>query len=145
MTTQVNRIRTLVTIACSDRNDLFGLPPMSDGQVTPEDVVRLKTTGPWLSTYGESLYGVRGGPIAAGRWGGSVSKGKVVYLHVFDWPAEQLQLPLLPKKIVAASALTGGQVSVKQDGQFLLISLPAAQRDATDTIIKLELEEPINP
>jgi hypothetical protein len=48
-----------------------------------------------------------------------------------------------PKKIVAASVLTGGQVSVKQDGQELLISLPAAQRDKIDTTIKLELEESI--
>ncbi|MCX6873305.1 MAG: DUF5703 domain-containing protein [Verrucomicrobia bacterium] len=143
MTTQANRIRTLVSVACADRNKLFGLSPMADGQVMPEDVARLKTTGPWLAKYGESLYGVCGGPFAAGRWGGSVSKGKVVYLHVLDWPGEQLHLPPLPKKIVAATVLTGGQVSVKQDGQDLLISLPAAQRDQIDTIIKLELEGPI--
>ena len=53
------------------------------------------------------------------------------------------QLPALPKKIVAASVLTGGQVTVKEDGQDLLITLPAAQRDKIDTIIKLELEGPM--
>ena len=143
MTTLANRVRTLVSIACADRNDLFGLPPMPDGQVTPEDVPRLKTTGPWLAQYGESLYGVRSGPFAAGRWGGSVVRGKVIYLHVLDWPGEQLKLPAPPKKIVASSVLTAGQVSVKEDGRDLLISLPAAQRDKVDTIIRLELEEPI--
>ena len=143
MSTQANRIRTLVSVTCTDRNNLFGLPPMPDGQASPEDVARLKTTGPWLAQYGESLYGVRAGPFAAGRWGGSVSKGKAVYLHVLDWPGEQLKLPALQKKIVAASVLTGGQVSVKENGHDLLISLPAAQRDKVDTIIKLELEDPI--
>ena len=143
MTTQANRIRTLVSIACADRNHLFGLPPMPDGQVTPADVARLKTTGPWLARYGESLYGVRGGPFAAGRWGGSVFKDRIVYLHVLDWPGEQLKLPALPKKIVAASVLTGGQVSIKEDGHDLLISLSPAQRDKVDTIIKLELQGPI--
>jgi hypothetical protein len=142
MTALANRIRTLVSIACADRNDLFDLPPMPDGQVTPGDVARLKTTGPWLARYGESLYGVRGGPFAPGQWGGSVSKDKIVYLHVLDWPGEQLKLPALPKKIVAASVLTGGQVSVKEDGHDLLISLPAAQRDKLDTIIKLEIPNP---
>ena len=143
MTTLANRIRTLVSIACTDRNDRFGLPPMPDGQVTPEDVARLKTTGPWLAQYGESLYGVRSGPFAAGRWGGSVVRGKIIYLHVLDWPGEQLKLPAPSKKIVAASVLTGGQVSVKEDGLDLLISLPAAQWDKVDTIIRLELEEPL--
>jgi hypothetical protein len=143
MTTLANRIRTLVSVACADRNKLFGLSPMADGQVMPEDIAGLKTTGPWLAKYGESLDGVCGGPLAAGRWGGSVAKGKVVYIHVLEWPGEQLQLPSLPKKIVAASVLTGGQVRVKQDGQDLLITLPAAQRDKIDTIIKLELEGPI--
>ncbi len=143
MTTLANRVRTLVSIAGTDRNNLFGLPPMPDGQVTAEDVARLKTTGPWLAQYGESLYGVRSGPFAAGRWGGSVVRGKIVYLHVLDWPGEQLKLPAPSKKIVASSVLTGGQVSVKEDGRDLLISLPAAQRDKVDTIIRLELEEPL--
>jgi hypothetical protein len=143
MTTLAHRVRTLVSIACADRNSLFGLPPMADGLVTSEDVARLKTSGPWLAKYGESLYGFRGGPLAAGCWGGSVVKGNVVYIHVLDWPGEQLRLPALPKKIIAASSLTGGRVSVKEQGADLLLSLPAAQRDKIDTIIKLELEEPI--
>jgi len=143
MTTRANRVRNLVSIACADRNYLFGLPPMPDGLVMPADVARLKTTGPWLARYGESLDGVRGGPFAAGRWGGSVFKDRIVYLHVLDWPGEQLKLPALSKKIVAASVLTGGQASIKEDGHDLLISLPPAERDKVDTIIKLELQGPI--
>jgi hypothetical protein len=39
--------------------------------------------------------------------------------------------------------LTGGQVSLKVAGRELSISLPAAQRDRVDTIIRLEFEEPL--
>lgn len=140
MTTLANRVRTLVSIACNDRNELFGLPPMADGQVTTEDVVRLKTTGPWLAKYGESLYGVSNGPFAAGAWGGSVCRDNIVYLHVLDLQVEELKLPALQKKIVAASVLTGGKVRVMEKGPDLLISLYSG-RDQVDTIVKLELEQ----
>ena len=46
MSSLENRIRTLVGVACADRNYLFGLPPMLDGLPKPG-----KTTGPgWRST-----------------------------------------------------------------------------------------------
>ena len=54
MSTLENRIRTLVGMACADRNYLFGLPPMLDGLPKPG-----KTTGPWLAKYGESVTGTK--------------------------------------------------------------------------------------
>ena len=50
MSSLENRIRTLVDVACADRNYLFDLPPMLDGQPKPG-----KTTGAWLEKYGESV------------------------------------------------------------------------------------------
>jgi len=141
MTTLAKRVRTLVSIACSDRNEMFGLPPMIDGQVTSADIVRLKTTGPWLAKYGESLYGVRSGPFAAGRWGGSVVRDNVIYLHILDWPGNELRLGAPPQKIVASSVLTGGTVTVREEDGTLVIGLRGVRKDEVDTIVKLTTED----
>ena len=88
-----NRIRTLVGVACADRNYLFGLPPMLDGLPKPG-----KTTGAWLAKYAESVTGVRAGP-----WPGCVYRGNTVYVHTLDGAAAP---PPIPAKLVSRTFLT---------------------------------------
>lgn len=85
-----NRIATLVAVACADRNYLFGLPPMLDGQPGPG-----KTTAPWLAKYGESVTGVRAGP-----WPGCVFRGNIVYVHG-DAPN-----PVIPARLTSTRQLS---------------------------------------
>ena len=145
MSTRSNRVRTLVAVACADRNYLFDLPPMLDGRATPDDVQRLKTTGPWLAQYGESLYDTKSGPYAPGQWGGSVFKGPDVYLHILNWPADKLQLPPIPRTLVASKCLTGGKIEVVQTAHGLTVSADKPSRNSLDTIVKLEFDGDIEP
>ncbi|MDD5708808.1 MAG: DUF5703 domain-containing protein, partial [Kiritimatiellae bacterium] len=140
MSSPAHRIRTMVDVACADRNRLFGLPPMLDGQACPADVKRLKTTGPWLARYGESLYGTTGGPFDAGTWGGSTCKGSVVYLHILNEPDNTLTLPWNGPRVVAAQCLTGGQPEIMQTGSAITIAIPKTRRHAIDTIVKLQFD-----
>lgn len=87
------RIRTLVNVACNDRNYLFGLPPMLDGIPTPG-----KTTGAWLAKHGESLTGTRAGP-----WSGCAFRSNVVYVLALGGSP---QIPSLPAKLVSKRFLT---------------------------------------
>jgi len=89
-----NRIRTLVEVACNDRNYLFGLPPMLDGlpQSGP-------TTAKWLAKYGESLTGTKAGPAP-----GCVFRDRTVYVHVL---AGEPKIPVIPAKLVKQQLLTG--------------------------------------
>ena len=93
MSSLENRVRNLVSVACSDRNYLFGLPPMLDGLPTPG-----KTTGPWLAKYGESLAGVRAGP-----WPGCVFRGNIVYVHALEGLPI---IPAIPAKLISKNFLT---------------------------------------
>ena len=83
-----NRIRTLVSVACNDRNYLFGLPPMLDGLPNPGP-----TTSAWLAKYGESLTGT-----IAGTWPGCTVRSNVVYVHALDGKP---QIPKIPAKLIA--------------------------------------------
>jgi alpha-L-fucosidase len=157
-----NAIQMLVACAVGDGNLALNTNPMPDGQIEPRQVESFRKIGQWLKRYGESIYGTRGGPFVApdmgkrnfnddlvrfvlpggGWWGGATHKGNAIYLHILRWPADTVTLPAMKRKIVKTSVLTGGEATIRQTGAGIEVSVPAAQRDACDTIVKLELDGP---
>ena len=137
-------IQLLAKVAGRDGNLLMNVGPDQNGRIDALQVQRLREIGAWLGKYGESIYATRGGPFLPGDWGTSTHRDKTIYLHVLKWPADQLVLPAIPAKVIHASVLTGGKVSVSQDDQAVKISLPAAARDEMDTVIVLELDSTAN-
>jgi alpha-L-fucosidase len=151
-------LRLLVACAVGDGNLALNTNPMPDGRIEPRQVESFRQIGRWLKQYGESIYRTRGGPFVApggGRieahgdtlampagpwWGGSTRQGNAIYLHILRWPAETITLPAIKPRIVKHSVLTGGEATVRQTDAGIGISVPADQRDATDTIVKLELD-----
>jgi alpha-L-fucosidase len=133
-------IHALVRTAGGDGNLLFNVGPMPDGRIEPRQARRLEEMGAWLDTYGQSIYGTRGGPLLPGPFGVSTCRGRRVYLHILDWPDDEVLLPPLPGKIKRASVLTGGDVAIAFRPDGTVLSLPADQRDAIDTIIALDLD-----
>ena len=133
-------LQTLILTAGGDGNLLFNVGPMPTGEIEPRQVERLKEMGAWLQKYGESVYGTRGGPWKPSRDIASTRKGNVIYLHVLRWPGESITLHSLARKVVGSSLLTGGKVEVKQTAGRLVIAVPTSDRQAVDTIVKLELD-----
>jgi alpha-L-fucosidase 2 len=129
MSTEKQRIRTLVEVALADRNYLFGLPPMLDANIIPG-----KTTAPWMAKYGYTLDGYKAGP-----WMNTVFKDKVVYVHILDWPKQGVRLAAIPNKLISSTSITGN-IQVKEDENgMLLTGIP----DPLNTIIKLEFEKSV--
>jgi alpha-L-fucosidase len=135
-------IHALVRTAGGDGNFLFNVGPMPDGRIEPRQAERLREMGAWLDSYGESIYGTRGGPLEPGPVGASTCRGDRVYLHILDWPDGDVLLPSLPCAIERVSVLTGGRATVTESPDGVVISLPAEHRDEIDTIIALDLDEP---
>lgn len=133
-------IQTLLHCVGCDANLLLNVGPMPTGEIEGRQVERLKEVGAWLAKYGESVYGTRGGPFMPGNGMVSTHKDNTVYVHVMNWEKDTLTLAPLDRKIVKSELLTGGTVEVKQDDKEITISVPAASRQAIDTIVKLELE-----
>jgi len=135
-------IQTLVKVAGGDGNLLFNVGPMPDGRIEPRQVERLKQMGAWLAEYGESLHGTRGGPFPRGAWGSATHKGNTIYLHLFGAGADPVVLPPIEKKILQATLLTGGKVTVKQTDESIEVAVPEADRREIDTIVVLQLDGP---
>jgi alpha-L-fucosidase len=94
-----------------------------------------------MKQHGDSIYGTRGGPFRPGRWGVSTCKDDAIFVHVLRWPGEgPINLPALPKKIVASRLLGGGQVDATQTDAGIIITVPAADRQQLDTVVELKLD-----
>ena len=134
-------LKLLVSAAIGDGNLLLNFGPAPDGTIPPQVKSLYLDMGRWLKKYGESIYGTRGGPYKPGTWGGATCKGKCVYLHILqEWPKGEMHLPELPAKIVKASVLTGGEVTVSQDDKGLIVKVPPRFHNEYDTVIKLEID-----
>lgn len=133
-------LRTLVLCAGGDGNLLFNVGPMPDGNIEPRQVDRLKEMGAWLAKNGTSIYGTRGGPWHPTKTAASTRRGHTVFLHIFRWEKDSLELPALPRAIKSAALLNGGRATVLQQNGKLTVSVDAAARDPIDTIVQLELD-----
>jgi alpha-L-fucosidase len=134
-------IRYLVRAAGSNANFLLNVGPMPSGEIQPEFVQRLTEVGQWTKQYGDSIYGTRGGPVAAGPWGVTTQRGSTVYVHVLDWNAPVLALPAMPRPVRSARLLRDGssvEFSAVKGG--LVLKLPEPQPEEVDRVIVLELE-----
>jgi alpha-L-fucosidase len=135
-------LQTLIKVVGGDGNLLFNVGPMPDGRIEPRQVERLKEMGGWLQQYGESIYGTRGGPFRRGPWGTATQKGNTIYLHLLDPEMNTVILPPIEKKILEASLLTGGTVTVHETDESIQVSVPKADRQEIDTIVVLTLDGP---
>ena len=131
----------LVRAAGMSANFLLNVGPMPNGEIQPEFVQRLTEIGKWTKQYGESIYGTRGGPVAAGPWGVTTQRGSTVYVHVLDWNEPILALADIQGRVRSAKRLRDGssvEFSAVKGG--LVLKLPEAQPEEVDRVIALELE-----
>ena len=110
----------------------------SAGEIDSQFVSRLQAVGEWMSKYGDSIYGTRGGPIAPGEWGVTTQKDNKIYVHVLNWNAPLLALSPISNKVTAAHLLVGGAaVEFTQNSEGLILKLPSAKNDETDRVVVL--------
>lgn len=134
-------VRTLVSAAGRNANYLMNTGPMPNGELQPENVQTYKEIGEWMSTYGESVYGTRGGPISPRPWGVTTQKDGTVYVHILDWDDEVLPLAL-DADIGRATILSNGRsVAFKRTDSGYLLELPDDDVPAGPvTVIRLDLD-----
>ena len=134
-------IRYLVRAAGSNANFLLNVGPMPNGEIQPEFVQRLTEVGRWIKQYGESIYGTRGGPVAAGPWGVTTQRGSTVYVHVLDWNGPLLAVPVMPRPVRSARLLRDGSpIEYNAVKGGLVLKVPEPQAGEADRVIALELE-----
>ncbi len=136
-------IEMLVSCTTGGGNLLLNFGPRPDGTFTDGETKVAVAMGNWLDRYGAAIYGTRGGPYQNGNWGGSCHKDKKLYLHVYKFKKEKLELPALGKKVLSARILGGEEVACESTDDALVVTVPKEQQDSPVTVIELTLDEQI--
>jgi alpha-L-fucosidase len=111
-------VRKLIDLVSKGGVLLLDVGPTADGRIPLIMVDRLLAIGDWLKINGEAIKGADRSPFTETPWGRATAKGDVVYLHIYDWPAnDRLDVVGLATEISAASML-GDRV----DGRVLGVS-----------------------
>jgi alpha-L-fucosidase len=151
-------LHKLVRSAGVGANYLLNVGPTAEGEILPVHAERLREVGAWLAHNGASVYGTRKGAFASGRIrpqqtrnggqfepnaeGVSTRAGETHYLHLLNYTSDTVafkdqtgQIDLTP---LSASLLDGTPVDSHVDHNgMLVVTVPAAQRDPLNTVVRL--------
>jgi alpha-L-fucosidase len=136
-------IRNLVDIASKGGNYLLNVGPTCEGLIPAPSVQRLKEVGRWMHLNGEAIYGTAASPFKKLPWGRATRKPGKLYLHVFDWPQGELQVPGLKNKVTQAYLLADAarsplEVTTGEAG--VRIKLPPKAPSPPVSVVVLEIE-----
>lgn len=134
-------IHYLVKTAGNNANLLMNVGPRPNGEFPDIAVQRFKAMGDWLKTYGETIYGTRGGIIAPHNWGLSTQKGNKLYVHILDLKDNALYLPMNGVKVRSANIfIDNKQVKFSKAGDGIVLHLGKLP-EVPDYVVVLELEK----
>jgi alpha-L-fucosidase len=136
-------IRMLVDIASKGGNFLLNVGPTAEGLFPQESIDRLADMGRWMEANGEGIYGTTASLFEGLSWGRSTTKDRMLYLHVFDWPADgRLMVPGLLSKAEKAYLLDGGGVlEVEYQPGAAVVRVPQPAPDSDVSVVALEFAE----
>jgi alpha-L-fucosidase len=134
-------IRTLVEVASRGGNLLLNVGPEPDGTIQPEFQERLRAVGDWLAVNGDAIYGTTYGPLQNLKFGRTTSKGRFLYLHVFDMPADEITLPNLPGRVREVCVLAGKRtLPFQRDESGLRFPISGLKADPHATVFRITME-----
>ncbi|WP_182869027.1 alpha-L-fucosidase [Rhodopirellula sp. JC639] len=139
-------IQNLADIASKGGNYLLNVSPTGKGTLLPQATERLRGIGQWMQTNGESIYGTTASPIGEPDWGRCTAKvtadGTALYLHVFDWPEDQvLEVRGLTNQVLSATLLDGEtSLTTETIDDGIRVRLPEHATDEFNSVIKLVVD-----
>jgi alpha-L-fucosidase len=137
--TSKDLIHYLVKAAGHNSNFLLNVGPMPNGKIQPEFTDTLLKIGKWMDVYGETIYGTRGGPIAAKNWGVTTYKNNKVFVHILDYKENAILIPDFGKKIKKVYLFVNQQpLKFKQDAFGISVAIPENLYHDVNTVLVLE-------
>jgi len=136
-------LRNLIYTISRDGNYLLDIGPMPDGSLYPPDSIRLTEFADFMKVNAEAIHGTRGGPYRDGDWGGATCKGRNVYLFISDRVGQEITLPPLSAKVVAAKRLDGKPLNWNSGKKGISFRFPdrSSKQNPLFICVKLELDK----
>jgi alpha-L-fucosidase len=138
-------LRNLIDIVSKGGNYLLNVGPTAEGEFPPEIVSRLEGIGRWMKINGEAIYGTTASPFKHLAWGRCTQKPGKLYLHVFDWPTNELKIPGLRNKVPKAYLLSDPDkksLVISRKGDNLIVKVPLQAPDTIASVVVLSVTGP---
>ena len=135
-------LHLLIDIVDKGGNLLLNVGPTAEGEIPVQAKELLVNIGRWLKVNGEAIYGTEASPFEGVRFDGRCTrKGNKLYLHIYDWPKDDLIVPL-KNKARCAYLLANPKVSVQvnRNSEVLSLTLPDEAPDPIASVVVLEIE-----
>ena len=139
-------IHNLVDIVSKGGNYLLNVGPTAEGEIPQPSIQRLKEIGQWMHANGDALYATQASPFPRPEWGRYTCKVRedktILYLHVFDWPADgKLAVPA-SNRVLACSLMAdqSRRLDVAQGENGLTVQLSGEAPDPICSVVVLEIE-----
>ena len=142
-------IRLLSDVVSKGGNLLLNIGPDATGAVPAPAAEALRGVGAWMKVHGEAIHGTTASPFERLVWGCATQKPGVLYLHVWEWPADgRLIVPMQGEvrsaRLLGSDAVLAAAPSEQEAGR-LVIELPAAPVDPAVSVVRLDLEGEVIP
>ena len=132
-------IHYLVKAAGRNANLLMNIGPQPDGCLPAVAVQRLKEMGDWMKTYGETIYGTRGGRVTPRDWGVTTEKDNKIFVHILNLKDRSLFLPITDKNAKrAVDYVSRKAVKMQKCQGGVLITLDSVPTDV-DKVVDIQL------
>jgi len=133
-------VTLLVDAVVRNGNVLANVGPDADGVIPPVQTRTLREVGRWLERYGRAVYGTRPGPLEPvdGLWG-MTRQGDRAWLFVHAWPAAELLLPPMPRRVESLRNLSGEGVAWRSGPEGLSVSVEPQYRGRPVTILEITM------
>ncbi|WP_302429151.1 alpha-L-fucosidase [uncultured Prevotella sp.] len=132
-------IHYLVKAAGRNANLLMNIGPQPDGCLPAVAVQRLKEMGEWMKTYGETIYGTRGGRITPRDWGVTTEKDNKIFVHILNLKDRSLFLPITDKNAKrAVDYVSRKAVKMQKCQGGVLITLDSVPTNV-DKVVEIQL------
>jgi alpha-L-fucosidase len=139
-------LRTFIDIVSKGGNLLLNVGPDAYGTIPQVCQQSLHDMGEWLTINGEAIYGASYSPFPYLSYGRATRKEQVIYLHVFDWPADKKLIVPFSNKITRAYLLENPSSKLKftTGKDRTIISLPSFAPDKIVSVVAVHfIGEPV--
>ena len=117
----------------------MNIGPQPDGCLPAVAVQRLKEMGEWMKTYGETIYGTRGGRVSPRDWGVTTEKDNKIFVHILNLKDRSLFLPITDKNTKhAVDYVSRKAVKMQKCQGGVLITLDSVPTDV-DKVVEIQM------
>ena len=118
-------VRLFVDVVAHGGNLLLNVGPTGRGDFDPRATDALRGIGEWMRLHSRSIYGAGASSFTPPPDARYTQRGDRLYLHLFTWPLEDVNLPGLAGKVEYAQMLNdASELSFKEIDPNVLPHLP---------------------